>query len=76
MKFLFAAAFLLPFLAGAAFASDCKGLDQAACTSNAACRFVPAHKAGDLSPRTSKPYARDMRAFCRIGTVVRSAKTN
>lgn len=73
-----AAASLVSLLALAphAHASECKGLEQSACTANTICTWQPARVAGEASPKTGKPYARSAKAHCQKGRTQKPAATN
>lgn len=49
-----------------AHASECKGLDQAACGTHAACKWWPERVAGQTLTKAGTPAKRSMKAHCHI----------
>lgn len=74
VKHLLIASAILGLLALPAHATECRGKDEAACTNTAGCRWMPARKAGDISPRTKQPYLTSAKAHCRAGRQPVAAK--
>lgn len=66
MRYLLTIAALALSVSAAQAASECKGLEQAVCTGNAACRWIAARKVGDLTKK-GEPSKTAAKAHCTTG---------
>jgi len=48
-------------------ASDCKGLDEKACTTANSCKWIPARVAGETKTKAGNVAKTSAKAHCRIG---------
>ena len=65
-------------IATMANASDCKGLQEQACTASSSCRWIPARVAGETKTKAGNLAKTSAKAHCRLGgrTAVAGAAQN